>query len=151
MASLRSPPNTFWVTVNYSGTSECDGIYCSSTAPESVSESGIKSEEGYWNGKMAWDRVDGKAARNPSLSYSSSYKSWRIARLDGHLAYTIVNDEPMPPQRLPWDVYKLGEGPAPKVTVHATEALARAHQAADASIEGTAGVNSKKRMQCSVA
>ena len=52
-----------------------------------------KSSLGYWNGKMAWDRVDGKAKRNPSISYSQSYKAWRIARLDGHLAYTIVNDD----------------------------------------------------------
>ena len=52
-----------------------------------------KSSLGYWNGKMAWDRVDGKAKRNPSICYSQSYKAWRIARLDGHLAYTIVNDD----------------------------------------------------------
>jgi UMP-CMP kinase len=117
-----STPNTLWITVEGSGTAECDGLYCPSTAPEKVSESGTvsplaasaraalppfwprrclpaalalaqKSSLGYWNGKMAWDRVDGKAKRNPSISYSQSYKAWRIARLDGHLAYTIVNDD----------------------------------------------------------
>ena len=54
------------------------------------------SSIGYWNGKMAWDRADRKSARNPALSYSNSYKAWRLCRLDGHLAYTIVNDDPVP-------------------------------------------------------
>ena len=67
---------------------------------------------------MAWDRVDGKAKRNPSFSYSNSYKSWRIARLDGHLAYTIVTDADLPPTDVAWDVYKKAVGPAPSIVVH---------------------------------
>lgn len=68
---------------------------------------------------MAWDRADGKAARNPSISYSATYKAWRIARLDGHLAYEFVTEEDMPPaDGREWNVYKKGVAPAPKVVVH---------------------------------
>ena len=51
MAELKA--NTYWITVSGSGTGECDGLYCPSTAPPTVSESGTKSSLGYWNGKMA--------------------------------------------------------------------------------------------------
>ncbi len=67
---------------------------------------------------MAWDRADGKAARSPSLSYSNSYKSWRISRLDGHLAYHTTGDDEMPPTDREWDVYKMGVAPAPRVVLH---------------------------------
>ena len=117
--------NTQWITVIGSGTSECDGLYCPSTAPPTVSESGIASSVGYWNGKLAWDREDGCAKRNPSLSYSNSYKAWRIARLDGHLAYTIVNDDDLPTVGTPWDVYKKGVSPPPSIAIYSNEAAAR--------------------------
>ena len=39
-------PNTMWITVEGSGTPECDGLYCPSTEPEKVSESGTKSSIG---------------------------------------------------------------------------------------------------------
>jgi len=111
------PKNTIWITVSGSGTAECDGVYCPSQAPPKVSESGTKSSLGYWNGKMAWDRADGKAARNPSISYSDSYKSWRIARLDGHLAYQQYSSEPLPHEK--WEVYvKKGTAPAPTIMLH---------------------------------
>jgi hypothetical protein len=115
-----------WIEVSGSGTAECDGVYRPSTAPEKVSESGTKSSPGYWNGKPAWDRADGRARRNPSLSYSASYKAWRLARLDGHLAYTIYTEGELPTNR-PWDCYVTGKGvemavaPAPKITVHAAD------------------------------
>jgi UMP-CMP kinase family protein len=70
---------------------------------------------------MAWDRVDGKAARNPSLSYSLSYSAWRIALLNGHLAYTIVGDTELPPVDTPWDVYKKAVSPAPQIVVHKSD------------------------------
>lgn len=89
-----------------------------STAPPGESESGIVSSPGYWNGKMAWDRADGKAARSPALSYSHTYRSWRICRLDGHLAYDITCEDPLPPTDRPWHVYKNGVAPAPKVVIH---------------------------------
>jgi hypothetical protein len=41
--SQMSTPNTLWITVEGSGTAECDGLYCPSTAPEKVSESGTVS------------------------------------------------------------------------------------------------------------
>ena len=113
--------NTFWIEVAGSGTPECDGLYCPSNAAATVSESGTVSSPGYWNGKMAWDRVDGKSARNPAISYSGTYKAWRIARLDGHLAYTIVNDDELPTTSTPWDVYKKGAAPAPTIVVHAAD------------------------------
>ena len=103
-----SKPNTLWITVEGSGTAECDGVYGPSKSDEEVSESGTASQPGYWNGKMSWDRVDGKAKRNSSISYSNSYSAWRIARLDGHLAYTIVNNDELPSTTTPWDVYKKG-------------------------------------------
>lgn len=76
------------------------------------------SSVGYWNGKRAWDRADGKSARSPALSYSNSYKSWRICRLDGHLAYDIASDDVLPPAHREWNVYKKGVTPAPKITIY---------------------------------
>lgn len=111
-------PNTFFVEVSESGLPEVDGLFVPSTAPPTTSESGTVSSPGYWNGKMAWDRADGKAARSPSLSYSNSYKSWRISRLDGHLAYEISCEDEMPPTDREWNVYKMGVAPAPKVVLH---------------------------------
>lgn len=111
-------PNTFFIEVSGSGLPEVDGLFVPSTAPPAKSESGTVSSLGYWNGKMAWDRADGKAARSPALSYSNTYKSWRISRLDGHLAYEITCDDEMPPTDREWNVYKMGVAPAPKVTLH---------------------------------
>lgn len=111
-------PNTFFIEVSGSGLPEVDGIFVPSTAPPAKSESGTISSLGYWNGKRAWDRADGKAARSPSLSYSNSYKSWRISRLDGHLAYEITCEDDIPPTDRDWNVYKMGVAPAPKVTLH---------------------------------
>lgn len=76
------------------------------------------SARGFWNGKMAWDRADGKAARSPAISYPIGFKSWRIFRLDGHLAYEIGGDDELPPTDRPWNVYKMGVGSAPKVVIH---------------------------------
>ncbi len=67
---------------------------------------------------MAWDRSDGKSERSPALSYSNSYASWRICRLDGHLAYDATFDVDMPPTGREWHVYKKGVAPAPKVVIH---------------------------------
>lgn len=67
---------------------------------------------------MAWDRADGNSARSPSLSYSNTYKSWRISRLDGHLAYDATCEDEMPPTDREWHVYKKGVAPAPKVVLH---------------------------------
>lgn len=117
-------PNTLWLEVTGSGTAECDGIYCPSAQAEAVSESGTKSDKGYWNGKLAWDRADGKAARSPSISYSNTYKAWRVARLDGHLAYTTTPntcDDALPPIGIAWDVYKKGLAPAPKIVIHRSD------------------------------
>jgi UMP-CMP kinase len=111
-------PNTFFIEVSGAGLPEVDGIFVPSTAPPTESESGTVSSLGYWNGKMAWDRADGKAARSPSLSYSNSYQSWRISRLDGHLAYDATCDDEMPPTDREWHVYKMGVAPAPKVEIH---------------------------------
>ena len=111
-------PNTIFVEVSGAGIPEVDGLFIPSQAPPAESESGTISSVGYWNGKMAWDRADGNCERNPSLSYSNSYKSWRIARSDGHLAYHITCDDELPPTDRPWDVYKMGIAPAPKVVVH---------------------------------
>jgi UMP-CMP kinase len=111
-------PNTFFVEVSGCGLPEVDGLFVPSTAPPTESESGTVSSLGYWNGKMAWDRADGKAARSPSLSYSNTYKSWRICRLDGHLAYDATFDDEMPPTDKEWHVYKKGVAPAPKVVLH---------------------------------
>lgn len=111
-------PNTFFVEVSGSGLPEVDGLFVPSTAPPAKSESGTVSSLGYWNGKMAWDRADGKAARSPALSYSNSYKSWRISRLDGHLAYDVSGEDKMPPTDREWNVYKKGVAPAPMVVLH---------------------------------
>lgn len=111
-------PHTLYVEVSGAGIPEVDGLFVPSTAPPQESESGTVSSPGYWNGKPAWDRADGKCDRNPSLSYSNSYKSWRIARLDGHLAYHITCDDELPPTDREWDVYHKGVAPAPTVTLH---------------------------------
>ena len=111
-------PNTFFVEVSGSGLPEVDGLFVPSTAPPIKSESGTESSIGYWNGKMAWDRADGKSARSPAMSYSNSYTSWRISRLDGHLAYDITCEDQMPPTDREWHVYHKGVAPAPKVVIH---------------------------------
>jgi UMP-CMP kinase len=112
------PLNTFFIEVSGSGLPEVDGLFVPSTAPPAKSESGTVSSLGYWNGKMAWDRADGKAARSPALSFSNSYSSWRISRLDGHLAYEITCEDEMPPTDRNWNVYKKGLAPAPSVVLH---------------------------------
>ena len=111
-------PNTLFIEVTGSGLPEVDGLFVPSTAPPTESESGTLSSHGYWNGKMAWDRADGKSERSPAISYSNSYKSWRICRLDGHLAYDFTCDEDLPPTEGEWHVYKKGVAPAPKVVIH---------------------------------
>lgn len=110
--------NTFFIEVSGCGLAEVDGLFVPSTAPPTNSESGTVSSLGYWNGKMAWDRADGKAARSPALSYSNSYRSWRISRLDGHLAYDITSENALPPTDSEWHVYHKGVAPAPKVILH---------------------------------
>jgi adenylate kinase family enzyme len=112
------PPNTLFIEVSGSGLPEVDGLFVPSTAPPAESESGTVSSLGYWNGKMAWDRADGKSARSPALSYSNSYTSWRICRLDGHLAYDITTEDELPPTDREWHVYKKGVAPAPRVVLH---------------------------------
>ena len=112
------PPNTYFIEVSGAGLPEVDGLFVPSTAPPTKSESGTVSSAGYWNGKMAWDRADGRSARSPSLSYSNSYKSWRICRHDGHLAYDMTCDDDLPPTDKEWHVYKKGVAPAPKVLLH---------------------------------
>ncbi len=116
--SNELPPNTFFIEVSGAGIPEVDGLFVPSTAPPQESESGTLSSPGYWNGRMAWDRADGKSERSPALSYSNSYKSWRICRLDGHLAYDATCDNEMPPTDIEWHVYKKGVAPAPKVVLH---------------------------------
>lgn len=111
-------PNTFFIEVSGAGLPEVDGLFVPSKAPPAKSESGTLSSAGYWNGKMAWDRADGRAARSPALSYSNTYKSWRISRLDGHLAYEITCEDELPPTDREWNVYKKGVAPAPKVVLH---------------------------------
>ena len=111
-------PNTLFIEVTGAGLPEVDGLFVPSTAPPAQSESGTVSSPGYWNGKMAWDRADGASARSPSLSYSNSYRSWRISRLDGHLAYEITCDDTLPPTDREWNVYKKGVAPPPKVVLH---------------------------------
>ncbi|TWU23493.1 adenylate kinase [Novipirellula galeiformis] len=119
MVQTNEPqPNTFFVEVSGSGLPEVDGLFVPSTAPPTKSESGTVSSPGYWNGKRAWDRADGQSARSPSLSYSNTYKSWRICRLDGHLAYDISGEDELPPTDREWHVYKKGVAPAPKVVLH---------------------------------
>ena len=111
-------PNKYFIEASGAGIPEVDGLFVPSIEPPKESESGTVSSIGYWNGKMAWDRADGKCERNPSLSYSNSYKSWRIARLDGHLAYHITCEDSLPPTDREWDVYKMGVAPAPQVVLH---------------------------------
>jgi adenylate kinase family enzyme len=111
-------PNTFFIEVSGAGIPDVDGLFVPSTAPPTKSESGTVSSPGYWNGRMAWDRADGKSERSPALSYSNSYKSWRICRLDGHLAYDFTCDDQLPPTEGEWHVYKKGVAPAPKVVLH---------------------------------
>ena len=113
-----TPPNTLYIEVSGAGLPEVDGLFVPSTAPAQQSESGTLSSPGYWNGRMAWDRADGKSARSPALSYSNSYKSWRICRLDGHLAYDNTCDDTLPPTDTKWHVYKKGVAPAPRVEIH---------------------------------
>ena len=122
MADAEQPPaNTLYIEVAGAGLPEVDGLYVPSQAPPTMSETGVMSGPGSWNGRMAWDRADGKAARSPAISYSISYASWRICRLDGHLAYHIVCDDELPPTDRPWDVYKKGVAPAPTVTIHRSD------------------------------
>jgi hypothetical protein len=128
-------PNTFFIEVSGSGLPEVDGLFVPSTAPPTKSESGTVSGPGYWNGKMAWDRADGKAARSPSLSYSNSYKSWRISRLDGHLAYEITCEDEMPPTDRAWNVYKMGVAPAPKVVLHASDPRMPSPRTGESAVE----------------
>ena len=111
-------PNTFFIEVSGSGLPEVDGLFVPSTAPPAESESGTVSSLGYWNGRMAWDRADGRSARSPAISYSNSYKSWRICRLDGHLAYDNTCEDELPPTDTAWHVYKKGIAPAPTVVLH---------------------------------
>ncbi|MEX0739541.1 MAG: nucleoside monophosphate kinase [Pseudohongiella sp.] len=117
MTDAANTPNTLFIEVSGSGLPEVDGLYVPSEAPPTKSESGVVSAPGYWNGKMAWDRADGKSARSPAISYSNSYKSWRICRLDGHLAYELTCDDALPPTDREWNVYKMGQAPAPKVEI----------------------------------
>ncbi|QDS96791.1 nucleoside monophosphate kinase [Adhaeretor mobilis] len=116
--SFELVPNTLYIEVSGAGLPEVDGLFVPSTAPPAESESGTVSTLGYWNGKLAWDRADGKSARSPALSYSNTYKSWRICRLDGHLAYDATCDEELPPTDREWHVYKKGVAPAPQVVLH---------------------------------
>lgn len=118
MVETKLPTNTYFIEVSGSGLPEVDGLFVPSTAPPAESESGTISSLGYWNGKMAWDRADGKSARSPALSYSNSYQSWRICRLDGHLAYDMTCEDDLPPTDKEWGVYKKGVAPAPKVVLH---------------------------------
>ncbi|GGY74146.1 nucleoside monophosphate kinase [Marinobacter zhanjiangensis] len=115
--TTKFEPNTLFIEVSGSGLPEVDGLYVPSEAPPTKSESGVVSSPGYWNGKMAWDRADGKSARSPAISYSNSYKSWRICRLDGHLAYELTCEDELPPTGREWNVYKMGIAPAPKVEI----------------------------------
>jgi len=119
MPKTNAPqPNTLFIEVSGSGLPEVDGLFVPSTAPPAESESGTLSSPGYWNGRMAWDRADGRSARSPAISYSNSYKSWRICRLDGHLAYDFTCDADLPPTEGAWHVYKKGVAPAPRVVIH---------------------------------
>ncbi|MFN4062463.1 MAG: nucleoside monophosphate kinase [Paracoccus hibiscisoli] len=116
--NIVSKRNNLFIEVSAAGLREVDGLYVPSTAPPAESESGTLSSVGYWNGRPAWDRADGRAARSPAISYSNSYKSWRISRLDGHLAYELTCDDALPPTDRPWNVYKMGIAPGPGVTLH---------------------------------
>ena len=118
MNSNPLKPNTLFIEVSGSGLPEVDGLFVPSVAPAAESESGTVSSPGYWNGKMAWDRADGMGERSPALSWSKSYTSWRICRLDGHLAYDITSEDALPPTDREWHVYKKGVAPAPTVVLH---------------------------------
>lgn len=118
MSESELKPNTLFIEVSGAGLPEVDGLFVPSTAPPQTSESGTVSSLGYWNGKMAWDRADGNSERSPALSYSNSYKSWRICRADGHLAYDMTCDDLLPPTDRAWHVYKKGVAPAPKLVIH---------------------------------
>lgn len=118
MESSELKPNTLFVEVSGAGLPEVDGLFVPSMAPPTESESGTVSSFGYWNGKMAWDRADGKSVRSPALSYSNTYQSWRICRLDGHLAYDMTCEDELPPTDREWHVYKKGVAPAPQVVIH---------------------------------
>ena len=111
-------PNTYFIEVSGAGLPEVDGLFVPSTAPLAESESGTVSSHGYWNGKLAWDRADCNSARSPALSYSNSYRSWRICRQDGHLAYDITTEDELPPTDREWHVYKKGVAPAPTLVLH---------------------------------
>jgi UMP-CMP kinase len=117
--------NDLYVLVTESGLPEVDGLYIPSKAPPVESESGTLSSSGYWNGKMAWDRADGKSARSPAISYSNSYRSWRICRLDGHLTYELTSDDELPPVDKVWNVYKMGKAPAPKIEIYKSDPTSR--------------------------
>lgn len=69
---------------------------------------------------VARDRADGSATRNPSLSYSNSYKSWRIAKLDGGLAYSFASGDDLPPTDQPFTIYN-GLAPAPTLIIHKSD------------------------------
>lgn len=106
--------NTLFIEVSGAGLPEVDGLFIPSTAPPAESESGTLSNVGFWNGRLAGDRADGKAERSLALSYSNTYKSRRISRLDDHLAYHTTGDGTLPPTDRGWDVYKMGVAPAPR-------------------------------------
>lgn len=112
------PTNSLYIEISGAGLPEVDGLYVPSTEPPKESESGTLSSLGYWNSRMAWDRADGKSDRSPALSYSNTYRSWRICRLDGHLAYDETCDDELPPTDRPWHVYKNGVEPAPEIVIH---------------------------------
>lgn len=116
--TVKRQRNTLFIEVSGAGLPEVDGLYVPSQAPPAKSEANVMSSAGYWNGKMAWDRADGRAARSPAISYSIGFKSWRICRLDGHLAYEITCEDELPPTDRVWNVYKMGVAPAPKVVIH---------------------------------
>lgn len=116
--TITHEPNNFYIEVSGSGLPEVDGLFIPSMAPPAVSESGTMSRTGYWNGKPAWDRADDACSRSPSLSYSNGFKSWRISRLDGHLAYFCDGEDELPPTDRDWEVYKMGVAPAPKITIY---------------------------------
>jgi len=117
MENTTVEPNTLYIEVSVSGLPEVDGLYIPSAAPPVTSEAGIVSTQGYWNGKMAWDRADGKAARSPAISYSIGFRCWRICRLDGHLAYEASGDDELPPTDRAWNVYKMGFAQTPTIVI----------------------------------
>jgi len=141
--------NTLYIEISGAGLPEVDGLYVPSTEAPKTSESGTLSSLGYWNGKMAWDRADGKSERSPAISYSNSYQSWRICRLDGHLAYDSTVEDDLPPTDREWHVYKKGVAPAPKVTIHLEDPRKAAMSANVVFIIG--GPGSGKGTMCSLA